>query len=431
MTQSHFHASASLPANCGVRISRSLALLALSVGAIGTSQEVADVPRLAIPVDGDAFPARVRAIDQDWKITFQAGGRQRVFAAQDLVGWGDYQDTCTRSQIVLAEGGLLVADVLQLSGESLVANGDLCGQVTWPLSAVRGVLVDPPWEPLRRDRLLDTIRSAQGAEDQLRLDNEDLIAGTLKSWREAPDAAADRPATITLATKGRDLQVSADTVVALILNPALVRLSKPREGVVDMGFRDGSLLRVTKVATAGATTRLTLPGALELELATDVLCRELTLLRPSGNRVVYLSDLPPIGYKHIPLLESPWPLQPDRSTAGGRLRHGGHVFSKGLGMHSTSRVAYDLDGQYRRFQAEVAVDDDAGLRGAVTVRVLFEDVQGQWQRAFESAVVRGGAPPLPIAVDVTGVKRMALIVDFAERGDLLDHADWLNARLIK
>ena len=408
-----------------------LALLALSLGVSGTAQEAADPPRWAVPVDGDPFPARVQAIDKDWQITFQAGGRQRVFAAQDLVGWGDYRDTCTHSQIVLAEGGLLVADVMQLSGESLVAYGDLCGQVTWPLSAVRGVLVDPPLEPLRRDRLLETIRSAHGTEDQLRLDNEDVIAGTLKSWREAPDAAADRPATIALATTGRDLQVPADTVVALILNPALVRLSKPREAVVEMGFRDGSLLRVTKVATAGATTRLTLSGALELELATDVLCRELTLLRPSGNRVAYLSDLPPIGYKHIPLLESPWPLQPDRSAAGGRLRHGGHVFSKGLGMHSTSRVAYDLDGQYRRFQAEVAVDDAAGLRGAVTVRVLFEAVQGQWQRAFESDVVRGGAPPLPIAVDVTGVKRMALIVDFAEGGDVLDHADWLNARLIK
>ena len=382
-------------------------------------------------MDGATFSARVQAIDQDWKITFEGTGPPRTFAAQDLVGWGDYQDTCEHSQIVLAEGGLLVADVVQFSGESLVAYGDLCGQVTLPLSAVRGVLLDPPLEPLRRDRLLDTIRSAAGAEDQLWLDNQDLIAGTLKSWRAAAEAEVESPATIVLTTHGRDLQVPVDTVVALILNPALVRLPKLPATAVEMGFRDGSLLRVTKVVTEGATTRLTLPGAIALELATDVLRSELTLLRPSGDRVAYLSDLPPIGYKHIPLLELPWPLQPDRSVAGGRLRHGGHVFTKGLGMHSTSRVAYDLDGQYRRFQAEVAVDGDAGLRGAVTVRVLLEDAQGQWQRAFESAVLRGGAAPLPIAVDVTGAKRMALIVDFAERGDVLDHADWLNARLIK
>jgi hypothetical protein len=40
-------------------------------------------------------------------------------------------------------------------------------------------------------------------------------------------------------------------------------------------------------------------------------------------------------------------------------------------------------------------------------------------------------PPTPISVDVRGGKRLSLIVDFAERGDELDHADWLNARLVQ
>jgi hypothetical protein len=108
------------------------------------------------------------------------------------------------------------------------------------------------------------------------------------------------------------------------------------------------------------------------------------------------------------------------------------VWTKGLGIHSTSQVAYDLGGRYRRFQAELALDDQAGVRGSVTCRVVFQDAQGQWQRAFESPVVRGSQEkPLPISVDVSGVKRMALIVDFADRGDVLDHANWLNARLIR
>ena len=34
-------------------------------------------------------------------------------------------------------------------------------------------------------------------------------------------------------------------------------------------------------------------------------------------------------------------------------------------------------------------------------------------------------------VDLTGAKRLTLRVDFADRGDELDHADWLNARLVK
>jgi hypothetical protein len=31
---------------------------------------------------------------------------------------------------------------------------------------------------------------------------------------------------------------------------------------------------------------------------------------------------------------------------------------------------------------------------------------------------------------VQGGKRLSLIVDFGERGDELDHADWLDARLL-
>ena len=33
-------------------------------------------------------------------------------------------------------------------------------------------------------------------------------------------------------------------------------------------------------------------------------------------------------------------------------------------------------------------------------------------------------------VDVSGVKRLRLVVDFADRGDELDYADWLEARLV-
>ena len=48
-----------------------------------------------------------------------------------------------------------------------------------------------------------------------------------------------------------------------------------------------------------------------------------------------------------------------------------------------------------------------------------------------SEVVRGGQPPVPISVDLDGVKRISLLVDFADRGDELDHADWLDARLAR
>jgi hypothetical protein len=62
---------------------------------------------------------------------------------------------------------------------------------------------------------------------------------------------------------------------------------------------------------------------------------------------------------------------------------------------------------------------------------LLETAPSEWTPAYESPILRGGDPPLPISVDLKGAKRMALIVDFADRGDECDWANWLQSRLTK
>jgi hypothetical protein len=155
-----------------------------------------------------------------------------------------------------------------------------------------------------------------------------------------------------------------------------------------------------------------------------------TLVEPLSPGVVWLSDLKTLGYKHIPLLTIAWPYENDRSVTGRRLRTEDEVVRKGLGMHSTSRLAYDVAG-FRRFDADLALDQSAGKRGSVVFKVLLQDADGQWQPAYSSPVVRGGEPPIPLSIDLKGATRMALLVEPADRGDELDHANWLRARLVK
>jgi hypothetical protein len=99
-------------------------------------------------------------------------------------------------------------------------------------------------------------------------------------------------------------------------------------------------------------------------------------------------------------------------------------------MPSASRLAYDV-AEYRKFEAEIAVDRAAGLLGSVTFKVVLEAVPGQWSTAYESPVIRGGDTPVPISIDLKGAARLALLIDFADRGDECDDTDWLNARLVK
>ena len=40
-------------------------------------------------------------------------------------------------------------------------------------------------------------------------------------------------------------------------------------------------------------------------------------------------------------------------------------------------------------------------------------------------------PPQAVSIDLAGAKQLDLVVDYGEAGDVMDHADWLNARLVK
>jgi hypothetical protein len=401
----------------------------------------------AIPVDGQSFDAHVAGIDANWNITFQSADGQRVLAAADVVRWGSYKDTEKAAQIVLADGGVLTALVLKITSDHLIVDSSigflqpLWGEVKLPLSAVRGVVFRPPALPLARDRLIKQVAATRGEDDRLLLDNGDVLTGTLAAAAavEAPanqvrDPTADEPPqTIpwrTMAGKP-PIPISLDRVLALIFNPALVDAPKPRGLQVLCGFRDGSLLYVSKAIVEDGRAHLTLTSGIQLQADAATFFEQLTSLQPLTPRVTYLSDLTPIGNKHIPFLSLSWPHGVDENLLGGRLRAGDAAYVKGLSMHSTSRLAYELGGNYSRFQAELAIDASAALRGSVEFRVFLEDSTGTWTAAYKSPIIRGGASPVPITIDITGAQRMALIIDFADRGDELDHANWLDARLVK
>jgi hypothetical protein len=51
---------------------------------------------------------------------------------------------------------------------------------------------------------------------------------------------------------------------------------------------------------------------------------------------------------------------------------------------------------------------------------------------YASPTQTGGSPALFIGpIDVSGKKRLTLIVDFGERGDVQDHADWCDPVLVE
>ncbi|MDX1946414.1 MAG: NPCBM/NEW2 domain-containing protein [Pirellulaceae bacterium] len=400
---------------------------------------------LAVPLVSAEPAERLLKVDPDWTLHLQSGGETRAVAAADLGTWGEWREVESGPQILLTDGSLIRADVLKLDDKSLVV-GDATGlgrglwdESTLPRAAVRAILHQPPAAALARDKLLSELGKVT-TEDRLHLAGGESISGLLVSAPlDGPFLPADAPPppVFRILPRGatEPLAIPAGKVIALSLaGPDLA--AKIGSGAW-LGLADGSLIQAVKfVIRAGGVSVQLLAGG---ELKTTLVGRdnpdrtfwdEVTLVQPVSPRVGWLSDLPPLGYRHIPYLSVAWPYAADASTSGGRLRAGGRAYRKGLGMHTTSRLAYDVAG-YRTFAAELAIDEAAGDGGSAIFKVLLEIAPSEWTVAYESAILRGGDEPVPISIDLRGARRMALIVEFADRGDELDHANWLDARLEK
>lgn len=112
------------------------------------------------------------------------------------------------------------------------------------------------------------------------------------------------------------------------------------------------------------------------------------------------------------------------SDDGGPIRIGTAAFDRGIGAHAPSRILADVENRCSLFLADVGLDEEVGDRGSV----VFE-VWGDGERLAVSGIVRGAQAAVPIAADLEGVARMALVVTAGGDGNAFDHADWGNARL--
>ncbi|HID77744.1 MAG TPA: hypothetical protein EYP56_17330 [Planctomycetaceae bacterium] len=372
----------------------------------------AELP-MAVPATGEPFAAEIVSIGPSWQIAFRAGDQLRKVAAAELAWWGSFRESAHRGHLILADGGLLAATLLEADQDIVVADAGRFGLVRLPWDFVAAAVLLPPAVRHERDRLLGRILTASTRHDQVILANGDELAGRV---------AVIRDDKLQLETDVGAVDVSLHRIRAVIFDPGLLRRLDDRPLRALVGLADGSRLVARRLVAADQTLTITLADGSRWERPLD----QLVGLQVLGGKVVYLSDLEPVGYRHLPYLELRWPYRRDRHVADGLLRAGGRLYLKGLGMHSASRLSYQLDGQYQRFQAEVAIDDSAEGGGSVRFAV---SVDGQLK--YTSPVVRGHMPPVPVSVDVRGAQRLDLVVDFADRGDVLDRADWLNARLVR
>jgi hypothetical protein len=145
-----------------------------------------------------------------------------------------------------------------------------------------------------------------------------------------------------------------------------------------------------------------------------------------GGRWEWLSAHTPISYQHTPMLSLGWEYVNDRNVLGGPITVAGGTFEHGVGVHSRSRLTYDLKGVYRTFVTQFGIDDDSGQFADVSVLILVDG-----KPRFEKTGVRRRTLHGPIRLDITRANRIELIADFGRNGDLQDRFNWVEPALIR
>ena len=76
----------------------------------------------------------------------------------------------------------------------------------------------------------------------------------------------------------------------------------------------------------------------------------------------------------------------------------------------------------------MGLDEKTGQEGSAMIEVL---VDGKAQDVGSPADLTAADAPKRVWINVAGARELTLVVKFGRRGDVQDHVDWADARLIK
>ena len=371
--------------------------------------------------NGIVATGSLEQVGKDWSVSLN-GGKTMQISGSDIITLRQAKmplpPAPREPHVLLSNGDCLPGTPLRLSGERVRFTARLGSdqELSLPLSAVTLFWFATPDSTEDGEQLRQRLASERRKRDVVLLRNGDLIEGTLAAL-DAEMVQIDQAA-------GKRVSVTRDKIAAIALSTELARSLRAKGVYARLVLANGGRVSLLSArADRQALEAKTVFGA-----TIQMPVNQLVALDLRQGRAVYLSDLKPRRYEHTPYLGVRWPYTFDTSVVGNELRIGGSTYDKGIGMHSQSRLSFNLSGGYQWFEAWVGLDDRTGRDGSVLVQVLLD---GKPQDLGVGGELNGQEKPLPIRIPVAGARELTLVVLFGRRGDVQDHVDWADARLIK
>ncbi len=237
------------------------------------------------------------------------------------------------------------------------------------------------------------------------------------------------PAAIRFEVDGEVLPVKREKVFGVIVCQAAA--SNLPESICQLVEVNGSSWDAQTIGLDGGQVQWTTPLGLTVRRPLG----ELAKIDFSQGKIVYLSDLKPESVEWTPYIAAGKPLaswseffrpRNDQSLRSGPLELGGKAYEKGLALHSRTTMVYRLPGRFHRFKAIAGIDDRFRPRGNVRLVIRGDD-----KELVKLTVAGTDEQPQPIDVDLSGVHRLTILVDFGDDLDVADHLDLCEARIVK
>ena len=144
--------------------------------------------------------------------------------------------------------------------------------------------------------------------------------------------------------------------------------------------------------------------------------------KAQNTKTLFFDDLPLQTYS-----EGIRPVSTKSNYWKNTIKIKGVPFSRGFGAQSPAVLSFMLDGNAKKFSAEVGVDDSSNTAIPLTFYVLADQ-----RILFQSKPMNVGDPAVKIDVDLTGVKQLGLLITdtVGGLGNKRTNGNWANARLM-
>lgn len=316
-----------------------------------------------------------------------------------------------QATLLLPDGNLLYGRVIGSVADAIWMETEDLGRLIVPLDGMMSLLLVPTTDPGYRRAIAWAQSSRRRETDEVQLRNGDMLSGFINQIDEQ---------TVALDINGQEIKLPLPRVSAIRFATAKLHEAEPPYFLLTMRqsgritLREATLRGVELDARAGFGERVRVPldriGSLELV----------------GGNWDRLPQRDPISFEHTAMLSLAWSYLANRNVRGEPLRVAGNSYESGIGVHSRSRLIYDLRGEYRELVTSFGIDDDSGPLADVTVIIQVDG-----HRRYEQKNVRAGKLHGPVRLDVTKARQLELIVDFGEQGDIQDRFNWIDPALIK